>query len=128
MSDVIVPTLFDRLGGTVSIDAAVDVFYGRVLADPELAPFFARVDLRRLRAHQRAFLAMALGGPERYRGRDLADAHRHLAIRDRHVDLVAGHLAATLAGLGVAAELIDEVITAVDGLRDIVLGRPEDGR
>src|SRR5262245_49676415 len=76
MSDVLVPTLFDRLGGTVAIDAAVDVFYGRVLADPELAPFFARVDLRHLRAHQRAFLAMALGGPERYRGRDLSDAHR----------------------------------------------------
>jgi hemoglobin len=116
-------TLFERLGGLVSIDVAVDRFYERVCADPELAPFFDRVDLRRQRAHQKAFLAMALGGPRAYTGRRLADAHRHLPIGDHHVDLVAGHLAAVLAGLGVGPELIDEVVTAVDGLRDEVLGR-----
>jgi hemoglobin len=116
-------TLFERLGGAVSIDAAVDAFYGRVLDDPQLAPFFDRVDVRRLRAHQKAFLGMALGGPDRYRGRNLGDAHRHLGIDDHHVDLVAGHLADVLTDLGVPAELVAEVIAAVDGLRDVVLGR-----
>ena len=53
----------------------------------------------------------------------LPSAHRHLAISDRHVDLVAGHLAAVLAGLGVTPALIDEVVSAVDGLRRDVLGR-----
>jgi hemoglobin len=117
------PTLFERLGGMVSIDVAVDRFYDRVLGDPELAPLFDEVDLRRQRVHQKAFLAMALGGPHRYDGRGLADAHRHLPISDRHVDLVAGHLAAVLAGLGVSPALIDEVVAAIDGLRDEVLGR-----
>ncbi len=116
-------TIYERLGGMVSIDAAVDQFYERVIRDPELAPFFDRVDLRRLRAHQQAFLAMALGGPRRSSGRGLAEAHRHLAIDDHHVDLVAGHLAAVLAGLGVSPALIDEVVSAVDGLRGDVLGR-----
>jgi hemoglobin len=116
-------TLFERLGGQVSIDAAVDRFYEAVCADPELAPFFDRVDMRRQRTHQKAFLAMALGGPRAYTGRRLADAHAHLAIDDRHVDLVAGHLAAVLAGLGVEAAMIDEVVGAVDSLRDDVLGR-----
>jgi hemoglobin len=117
------PTLFQRLGGEVSIDVAVDQFYDRLLADPELGPFFASVDMRRQRSHQKALLAMALGGPRAYRGRSLGEAHAHLDINDRHVDLVAGHLAAVLEGLGVAQELIDEVITAVDSLRDTVLGR-----
>jgi truncated hemoglobin YjbI len=116
-------TLFERLGGQVSIDAAVDRFYELVCADPELAPFFDRVDMRRQRSHQRAFLAMALGGPRAYTGRRLGDAHRHLAIGDRHVDLVAGHLAAVLVELGVDADLVDEVVRAVDGLRADVLGR-----
>jgi hypothetical protein len=39
------------------------------------------------------------------------------------VDLVAGHLAAVLAGLGVSPALIDEVVSAIDSLRDEVLGR-----
>lgn len=73
MTAAVVPTMFERLGGVMSIDAAVDTFYERVVGDAELAPFFDRVDLRRLRAHQRAFLAMALGGPERDRGRGLAE-------------------------------------------------------
>jgi hemoglobin len=123
MSQAPVPTIYERLGGMVSIDVAVDQFYERVVGDPELAPFFDRVDLRRVRAHQKAFLAMALGRPLRYEGAGLAAAHRHIAIDDHHVDLVAGHLAAVLAGLGVSPALIDEVVAAVDGLRDEVLGR-----
>jgi hemoglobin len=117
------PTIYERLGGMVSIDVAVDQFYERIIGDPELASFFDRVDMRRLRAHQKAFLAMALGGPRRHAGSGLAEAHRHLAIDDHHVDLVAGHLAAVLAGLGVSPALIDEVVLAVDGLRGEVLGR-----
>ena len=57
------PTIYERLGGLVTIDVAVDQFYDRVVGDPELAPFFERVDLRRQRAHQKAFLTMALGSP-----------------------------------------------------------------
>jgi hemoglobin len=79
--------------------------------------------MRRQRAHQRAFLAMALGGPRGYRGRSLGEAHAHLAINDHHVDLVAGHLVDVLVGLDVPQELIQEVVTAVDSLRDTVLGR-----
>ena len=85
-------TIYERLGGMVSIDVAVDRFYGRVIGDPELAPCFDSVDVRRLRAHQKAFLAMTLGGPRRHAGRGLAEAHRHLAIDDHHVDLVAGRV------------------------------------
>jgi hemoglobin len=117
------PTIYERLGGLVSIDVAVDQLYDRLAGDPELAPFFDRVDVRRLRAHQKAFLATALGWPSPYAGAGLADAHRHMAIDDHHVDLVAGHLAAVLAGLGVSPALVDEVVSAVDSLRDEVLGR-----
>src|SRR5262245_404211 len=99
----VTPTLFERLGGSVSIDVAVERFYDRLLADPELAGFFGSVDMRRQRAHQKAFLSMALGGPRAYRGRGLAEAHAHLDINDHHVDLVAGHLVAVLVELGVSA-------------------------
>jgi hemoglobin len=123
MTQAPAPTMYERLGGVVSIDVAVEQLYERVVGDPELAPFFDPVDLRRLRAHQKSFLAVALGGPDGYEGAGLAQAHRHLEISDRHVDLVAGHLAAVLAGLGVSPALIDEVVAAVDGLRHEVLGR-----
>jgi hemoglobin len=122
MTQAPAPTIYERLGGLVSIDVTVDQFYDRLVGDPELAPFFDRVDLDHVRAHQKAFLAMALGGAGCYEGRGLAEAHRNIAIDHHHVDLVAGHLAAVLAGLGVSPALIDEVVSAIDSLRDEVLG------
>ena len=115
-------TIFERLGGVVSIDVAVEQLYERVLGDPELARFFDEVDLRRLRAHQKAFLAMALGGPREDLSRGMAEVHQHLPIDDRHFDLIAGHLAAVLAGLGVSPALVDDVVVAIDGLRVELLG------
>ena len=51
-------------------------------------------------------MTYAFGGAGSYVGRGLAEAHAHL-IRDKglkpeHFDMVAGHLVATLQGLGIA--------------------------
>jgi hemoglobin len=40
------------------------------LDDPELKPYFAGVDMVKLKSHRRAFIAAAIGGPEIYSGRD----------------------------------------------------------
>ena len=46
------PTLYDALGAEGGIRDAVDAFYARVVADPELAGYFAGIDMPRLRRHQ----------------------------------------------------------------------------
>jgi truncated hemoglobin YjbI len=48
-------SLFDKLGGTKSIEAVVDEFYKRVLADTELKPFFAKTNMTWLRMRQVQF-------------------------------------------------------------------------
>jgi truncated hemoglobin YjbI len=37
-----------------------------VLGDPQLAPFFEKTDMARLKAHQFAFLSQVMGGPRNY--------------------------------------------------------------
>ncbi len=106
--------------------AAVEDFYRRVLADEELAPYFDDIDMDRQMAKQTAFLTMVTGGPNAYTGRDMRAAHAKLVARgigDRHVDLVIEHLGDTLAGLGVAPELIAEVAAVAASVRDDVLSR-----
>jgi hemoglobin len=88
--------LYEAIGGHAAVVAAVDVFYRRVLADPELGPFFPDGVGLRHRRYLATFLGEALGGPRRYRGPDIAAAHRGLGISDAHFALVAGHLDATL--------------------------------
>ncbi|HBK55870.1 MAG TPA: group 1 truncated hemoglobin [Xanthomonadales bacterium] len=119
-------TLYQRLGGDAAVDAAVDVFYRRVLCDDTLADFFEAVDMDAQRNKQKAFLTMAFGGPNRYTGKELRQAHAPLVARgldDGHFDAVAGHLSATLAQLGVTADLIDEVMAIAGSTRNDVLGR-----
>lgn len=109
--------LYARLGGDAGLTTAVEVFYARVTADPELAPYFARVDLDRLRAHQRSFLRAALDGPELFTGRPLAQVHAGLHITDEHFDGIVDHLAATLGDLGADAASVAVVRDRVDALR-----------
>jgi len=116
-------SLFDRLGGAPAITAAAELFYRKVLADPLLAPYFDDVDMDRQLAKQAAFLAMALGGPGRYTGRELRTAHAGLAgLTDGHVDRVIGHLAQTLRELGVAEGDVAAGAVAASA-RDDVLNR-----
>ena len=114
-------SLYDAIGGRAALVAAVDVFYRRVLADPELSPFFPGGVGERHRAYLITFLGEALGGPSRYRGRDMATAHRGLGISNAHFDRVAGHLDATLDELGVPRHLTDRIIGIAAGLRPVVV-------
>jgi len=106
-------TIYEAIGGRDAVSAAVDDFYERVLGDPSLADYFAETDVRHLKAHQRAFITMALGGPEAYRGRSMAEAHAELDITPEAFHAVVAHLAATLAGLGVDDETIGQIAGAL---------------
>ncbi|GAA1941480.1 group I truncated hemoglobin [Agromyces allii] len=113
--------IYDELGGSDGVRTAVTVLYNRIAADPELAPWFADVDVERLKAHQRAFLSAAFGGPQVFSGRTAGEAHEGLEITDAAFDRVVGTLMTTLADLGVANEAVVVVGARLEDLRaDIV--------
>ncbi len=106
-------TLYERIGGNAAVSAAVEKFYVRVLSDEMLAPFFDGVNIKRLQAHQLAFLSQALGGPKQYSGAAMSQAHARLSIEQRHFDAVASHLVETLREMGVDEGAVAEVVDAV---------------
>jgi hemoglobin len=119
-------SLYDRLGGQGAVDAAVDIFYRRVLADAYIKRFFEGVDMARQSAKQKAFLTMVFGGPNSYTGKDMREGHRHLVkmgLDGTHFDHVLAHLRSTLAELGVGEAGITEVINLAETTRNDVLDR-----
>jgi hemoglobin len=114
-------SIYHAIGGRAALVAAVDDFYARLFADPELAPFFPGGVGARHRAYLVTVLGEALGGPERYRGPDLARAHGGLGITDAQFDRTAAHLSATLDGLGVPRHLAGDIIAIVATLRPAVV-------
>lgn len=100
--------LFDRLGGTYAIAAAVDVLVDRLFAnalvnanpavhahhgDPTHAPGYKFLVT--------AWSIQATGGPDCYPGLDMTSAHESLDIDNAGFDAVAMEVAATLMYLGV---------------------------
>ncbi len=119
-------SLFEKLGGEAAVDAAVDIFYRRVLSDDRIAHFFESVDMEAQAAKQKAFLTMAFGGPHHYSGLDMRRGHAHLVkngLNDAHFDAVMENLAATMQELKVPEELIAEAAAIAESTRNDVLGR-----
>lgn len=119
-------TLYERLGGAPAVDAAVDIFYRRVLADGRIARFFDTVDMERQAAKQKAFLTMVFGGANSYTGKDMRDGHKHLVaqgLNDSHVDAVIENLSTTLRQLKVDEKDVQEVAALANSVRDDVLNR-----
>jgi len=116
-------SIYDRIGGEPAVDAAVDVFYRKVLSDDRISQFFDAVDMDRQRAKQKAFLTFAFGGPNQYTGQDLRVAHAKMTLTDAHFDAVMENLGATLTELGVPAALIAEAAAVAESVRPAVLNR-----
>lgn len=119
-------SLYEKIGGAAAVDAAVDVFYRKVLADSELEPFFSDIDMDQQILKQKAFLTFAFGGPAHYQGKDMRSAHQRLVAKgmnEKHFDLVMKHLGNTLTELKVPAELIQEAAAIALSVKGDVLNR-----
>ena len=119
-------TVYEQIGGAAAVDAAVDVFYRRVLADAYVNRFFEGVDMEKQAAKQKAFLTMVMGGPHNYTGKDMREGHKHLVkmgLNDSHFDHILMHLRATMAELSVPENLIQTIIGVAESTRDDVLDR-----
>ncbi len=120
-------TLFERLGGKPAVEAAVDKFYEKVMADSRINYFFDGIDMKRQRAKQKAFLTYAFGGAPSYSGLSMRKSHERLVrekgLNDSHFNAVAENLQKTLEELGVPADLISEVMTIAASTRNDVLNK-----
>jgi hemoglobin len=119
-------SLYERIGGQTAVDAAVELFYRKVLSDDRISSFFDGVDMEQQINKQKGFLTMVFGGPNNYTGMSMRDGHKHLVARgldSSHVDAVIENLGATLKELGVSDTDIQEVAAIANSVRDDVLNR-----
>ena len=119
-------TLYEQIGGAPAVEAAVDIFYRKVLKDARIKRFFKNVNMPAQIAKQKAFLTLAFGGPVAYTGRDMRQGHAPLVkmgLNDTHFDAVMELLGQTLNELKVPAPLIDNVAAIAESVRADVLGK-----
>lgn len=116
-------SVYDNIGGAAAVDAAVDIFYRKVLRDERISHFFESTDMDAQRAKQKAFLTLAFGGPNHYSGKDMRAAHKGMNLTETHFTAVAENLVETLQELSVAQTDIDAIVTICLSVKDDVLDR-----
>jgi len=116
------PTLFERVGGEQMIAEVVDDFYDRVLADPELKPFFRNSSIDKLRSMQREFFGAALDGPVTYTGKPLSHVHHGRGITKHHFTLFVNHLLDTLRDRGINDQDVTDIISRIRIYADEITG------
>lgn len=114
-------SLYERIGGKNALEAAVNRFYERVLADERIRHFFDTVDMDGQRKKQKRFLAVVFGAPGKWEGKDMRKAHAHLDLEEIHFTAVAENLQGALEDLNVPADLIGEVMAIAASTHDDVM-------
>ena len=114
-------SLYDQLGGEPGVSAVADDFYHRISTDALLGAWFVDANGADIRLHLRAYLAVALGGPEEYSGRSLRRAHHSLRITGEAWNRMLVLLAESFRGAGVDDRLNAEVVAIIGTLRAVVV-------
>lgn len=109
-------SLYERLGGTPAINAVVEDFAGRVLPDSRINKKFAKSDPARLVANLKAFVCSATGGPCKYAGLSMKDAHKNMGVTQGEFGALVEDLVATLDKFNVPDKEKGELLAALGPL------------
>lgn len=114
-------TDYERIGGGPAVGAVVDELYRRLTADEQVSHYFEDVALPTLKRHQTLMITTILGGPDRYDGRPLGEAHAPLDISDADYDRVGAHLISCLRDAGVPDDIRGRVGVALGQVRGAIV-------
>lgn len=89
-------SLYDRLGGKTAITAVVDDFVARVAADARINKFFEGTDIKTLKMHLVNQICEASGGPCKYTGRTMKQAHMGMGVSTADFNALVEDLVAAL--------------------------------
>ena len=122
----VIDDLYETIGGSGRIDAAIGSFYRRVLEDENLRRFFHSTDMAHLRSGQSMFISMLLGGRVVYTGKEINAAHAHAraqGLTGEHLDAFLKHFRAALDEVGVVPDKAEKVMKLLEAQRAAVLNR-----
>ncbi len=123
-------SLYDRLGGAYPIAVVVDDFIERLLVDdvlnanPAIKEARSRVPAAGLKFHVTSLVCAVTGGPCKYTGRGMKEAHAHLNITEREWQAMVADFKVTLDKFKVPEREQGELIKVVESTKgEIVVAR-----
>jgi hemoglobin len=116
-------TLYDRLGKLDAIKAVVKDFVEEQVAKDDRinAKFFSNADLPKLQEHLVNQICEATGGPCKYTGRSMKEAHAGMGVDEASWNALVEDLKKSLAKFNVPQAEQDELIGALAKMHDDIV-------
>jgi hemoglobin len=121
-------TWYEALGGEEKVRAILRTLYDRLFADPMVGFLFDGKDKEHIVLQQLTFTCRFLGGPQRYTGKPLPEAHASLPLLPGHFDRRHHLLAEVLKEQGVPEEVQKAWLHIDETLRPSVLAAGAEAR
>lgn len=115
--------LYRELGGTAGITRVVDVFLARVDNDLRINLFFDNTDKKDLRTLVVEQLCEATGGPCKYSGRSMEEAHSGLNLSDADFAAFVEDLIAAMDELKVPKPSQDKLLALLGPMKPQIVGQ-----
>ena len=119
---------YENAGGEGPITAVIAALYDRLFEDPIVGFLFAGKDKKHIVEEQVLLTCSFLGGPQRYHGKPLPEAHAKLPLLPGHFDRRHRLLEETLRAHSIPASVCEAWLAIDEGLRSSVLAAGEDAR
>jgi hemoglobin len=115
-------TLYELLGGEAALRRIIERFVDRLFDDVMIGYLFRAADRERVKQKEFEHAAEHLGGPVKYTGRPLAQAHAPHRVRSGQFMRRVQILKETLAECGAPAPVVDHFIAHTLSLRPLISG------
>ncbi len=110
-------SLYDRLGGTDAITAVVRAVVDRQMKDDRINQKFARTNVDRLIKEFVDQICEATGGPCKYTGRSMTEAHHNMGVTNGEFQAFVEDVVAVLNDFKVGKAEQDELLNILAPLR-----------
>ena len=122
VSDSHKESLYDRIGGKLGIRNVIVFFLCDVSQDDGVNHRFAKTDMFKFGALLFDQVCEATGGPCKYKGKSMLEAHKGLKIREDEFFIIMGHFVNAMNKAGVQPEDIPEFAGVLDRMHDDIVG------
>lgn len=102
--------LFVELGGKAGLTKIVDDFMPLVMADTRINRFFEKTDQVKLKAMLVDQFCELAGGPCKYNGRDMYEAHDGMGVRNAHFNALAEDLQLAMEKNNVPSSVANQLV------------------
>ena len=117
-------SLYDRLGGKEAITLVVQTMLDSVLTDGRIKDFFAHANPDRLEKMLIDQICEASGGPCKYTGLRMKEAHQNMGIASKDFNALVEDLVKALDKYKVPEKEKGELLSVLSGMKGDIVEKP----